>query len=301
MVNILELNIGHMAGKHSNIHSFNDEVEVIKLEGSALKRDIPKEASPGRIKCLVIILTLEGRASIETDDKSYELSPNTIIDITGMRTLRSFVFSEDYRGYNLMVTGRFYDDAFRDAKHFTQEAFLKQQIEPLEKITAANAILLEEILERIIGNMKRTEHIWQRSLIMNEVRSFYLEVGNLIMNSLTGANDESQLSENDLIFVKFTQLLQDNSYERKSVSFYADKLCLTPDHFARIIKEFSGRSVSSWINEALLKQAKLYLRDPEVSVQQVADLLNFSDQSAFGKFFKSQTSMSPGEYRQSMR
>jgi AraC-like DNA-binding protein len=46
-----------------------------------------------------------------------------------------------------------------------------------------------------------------------------------------------------------------------------------------------------------MTEAKILLRNPSLSIQQIADQLNFSDQSSFGKFFKKHHRMSPLEYR----
>jgi AraC-like DNA-binding protein len=43
------------------------------------------------------------------------------------------------------------------------------------------------------------------------------------------------------------------------------------------------------------------LRDPEMTIQQIAEELSFADQSSFGKFFKKQTGLSPLKYRQTLR
>lgn len=47
----------------------------------------------------------------------------------------------------------------------------------------------------------------------------------------------------------------------------------------------------------LVREAKICLRNPSLSVQQVAEMLGFSDQSAFGKFFKRECGMSPVQYK----
>ena len=47
----------------------------------------------------------------------------------------------------------------------------------------------------------------------------------------------------------------------------------------------------------LVTKASVFLRKPELSIQQVADQLGFSDASTFGKFFRRHTGKTPTEYR----
>jgi len=44
-------------------------------------------------------------------------------------------------------------------------------------------------------------------------------------------------------------------------------------------------------------EAKLLLETPRLTISQIAENLNFSDQSFFGKFFKKQVGLSPSSYR----
>lgn len=297
MARIQKVGIGLMELQGLDVYSFNNEVEIARLKGKKLNYNLPDVSIPGRVSAISMVLTLAGEANIEIDGKPYTLFPGTVMDLTGIQVFRNFLFSDDYEGYNFMVSTRFYDEIFHNEKHMTPEAAMKKSTDPLDRTTPEEMTLLVNILKRIIWNIGRSGHIWQRRMVMNEVRSFFMEAGNITVNHLTVAGQERNISDNDLVFFKFMRLLQDNCNERRPVKFYADRLCLTPDHFAKTIKAYTGRNATDWINETLLRQAKLYLGDPEMSVQQVADMINFSDQSAFGKFFKKQTGMSPGEYR----
>ncbi|MBQ2321378.1 MAG: helix-turn-helix domain-containing protein, partial [Bacteroidales bacterium] len=59
----------------------------------------------------------------------------------------------------------------------------------------------------------------------------------------------------------------------------------------------SKRSAAEWINEFAITEAKMLLRFSDMSVQQVAEKLNFSSQSAFGKYFKQYVGVSPKVFR----
>ena len=69
-------------------------------------------------------------------------------------------------------------------------------------------------------------------------------------------------------------------------------MCLTAT-----LKRFYGKPARSIIDDLLITEAKVALRNPELSVQDISDKLCFSDQSAFGKFFKRYCGMSPALFR----
>ena len=66
------------------------------------------------------------------------------------------------------------------------------------------------------------------------------------------------------------------------------------------ISPASGRMAGDWIQDRVILEAKLLLLDGNHNVQQVADALNFTSQSFFGKYFKNATGMSPKAYKESM-
>lgn len=99
------------------------------------------------------------------------------------------------------------------------------------------------------------------------------------------------------ILSQFKALLADHFIEERKVSFYADKMHLTPKYFSTVIKEVSGKTAGAWINEMLLLEAKVRLQNKAHSIAQIAYDLDFSDPSHFGKFFKKHTGISPLEYR----
>jgi len=85
----------------------------------------------------------------------------------------------------------------------------------------------------------------------------------------------------------------------RNVAFYADHLFLTPKHVSKVILEVSGKTPTQWIDEYVVLEAKSLLKYSNLTIQEIADYLNFSTQSVFGKYFKHKTGLSPREYKES--
>ena len=98
------------------------------------------------------------------------------------------------------------------------------------------------------------------------------------------------------IFRDFLTLLEQHFTQERSISFYADRMCLTPKYLSTIVKEVSGKHGMQWIDEYVALEAKALLREGSMSVKQVSDKLNFPSQSMFGRFFKKMTGYSPKQY-----
>lgn len=77
---------------------------------------------------------------------------------------------------------------------------------------------------------------------------------------------------------------------------------LSPKYFSTLIKQETGISAGEWIDRYVVIQAKTLLeQERDLTIQQVADQMGFSEQASFSRFFKRHTGMTPKEYRERVR
>jgi len=101
--------------------------------------------------------------------------------------------------------------------------------------------------------------------------------------------------------IRFFKILNTNFKNERSVQFYADQLCLTAGYLSKTLKEVTGKTASQLIDDTVIMEAKLLLKDSLRSVTEVAEDLKFSNASFFGKFFKKHTGFSPTEFRKNTK
>lgn len=128
----------------------------------------------------------------------------------------------------------------------------------------------------------------------------------IVLNEVASAQEKDDiqpsipLTRNQRLLFEFKKQLVSDFIRHRSVSYYAQKLFVTPRYLSTVIKEESGKTAGEWIDEMVLLEAKILLQNKELTIAQVADQLNFNDQSTFGKFFKNLTSHSPFDYRKGL-
>ena len=108
----------------------------------------------------------------------------------------------------------------------------------------------------------------------------------------TGHQDKAQQ-----VHSAFLRDVAANYKRQREINFYASQQCLSPKYFGQIILKATGRNAADIIREYVIVEAKVMLRSQRYTVQQVADELHFSSQSAFGKYFKNATGMSPKSFQ----
>lgn len=128
---------------------------------------------------------------------------------------------------------------------------------------------------------------------------FYL-MGAMWTDRLTAAkkNGGDEMSTRSKIVLEdFLLLVRDYHTKERSLSFYADKLYLTPKYLSKLIKSVSGKSAHEWIDSFVILEAKNLLKYSDMSIKSIVYDLNFPNQTTFYRFFKTKTGMTPSEYR----
>lgn len=107
------------------------------------------------------------------------------------------------------------------------------------------------------------------------------------------------MSHSEKILYDFLDLLHTHYSKQRRVSFYADELSLTPRHLSTVIRLVSGRSAARWIEEYVVLEAQILLRNSPMTIKEIAYKLGFNDQSLFSKYFSRVSGGSPESYRRS--
>ena len=129
--------------------------------------------------------------------------------------------------------------------------------------------------------------------MMLEVCDAYRQYGTVV--------GKSALLRHERLGDDLFRLLSRHCRTHRSVSFYAEKLNITPKYLSREIKRITGRTVQEWINRLTIMEMKKQLNIPGRTVMQISEDMDFSSPSAFVQFFKLHTGTTPLKYRKSAR
>lgn len=124
-------------------------------------------------------------------------------------------------------------------------------------------------------------------LLMKEFQNF----AKTMDNNINSAPPQIAITE------KFFCLLTNAFKYQHTVSFYADRLNITPDVLNKSVRRVCGQTTRQLINCFLLQEAKWLLSNYKLNITEISDELGFSSLAHFCKFFKNQTGFSPGNFR----
>lgn len=281
--------------------SFQDDLSIADLDGSSTAYEYENitYSAPMRLNALLMVLVLEGSAKICLDYIPYTIGVNSFVTIMPTHTIQLAYVSPDFKGRLVVASKSFLEGCNSPSqKGNTVSHYMQIRKNPCAIVEPDERVLLDNYIQFLRDKIKLRTHFFQKDVIQNVLVGFFLELGN-IFASKTDQLTNTTLSRKEELFEQFLQLLFEHCKEKHVVTFYAEKLFITPQYLSLILKELTGKSANKWIDDALIVEAKILLKAPQATVQQVADVLHFSDQSTFGKFFKKHMGISPMEYRKS--
>lgn len=264
---------------------------------------IPYPERDSRIAGLVFCLVTHGFACGELDTESFELREGNLMIFSRWNSLRfNYLGREDFHAELLFVSETFIHDINIDLNALNMHSLFDSKPKPvMDELAAKELQIIADVFALLRHNAELDgETIYTRNIARSALQCLvYLLLQAHATRSKT-SDASSSLQNRRVGYVhEFMQLLQLHHTRHRNITFYADKLHISPKYLSHIIKEATGKSATDWIGEFVVREAKNMLRFTNKNVQQVAYALNFSTQSSFGKFFKHITGMSPSEFQKS--
>lgn len=297
MEQVLNVGIEEIIISHPSWLSFNDEIVVIDFHENNHQVGMNDDVKL-RLKALSVMLILEGSITIVINGTNYFFDSKVFFDTTELHTFSHMQISPDCRGFHIILSPDLAKELMSNVRKLSISTFVSRSDYPISQLNDDESEILEQAAVRVIKSIKRNGHLFHRDLVKNELRNLFIELFHIIAQ-----RDKVQykrvLGNRNQIVGEFMILVDKYCTQEHSVGFYAEKLCIDSKYLSRILKSVNGKTANRWIDESIIKEAKIYLKEQKMPIQQIADILNFSDQSSFGKFFKKHCGISPLNYRSS--
>lgn len=140
--------------------------------------------------------------------------------------------------------------------------------------------------------------------------TFYLPVVHSLLQSFIGIaaagfsklyDTSTNLSRPAQLSQQFKKLLGQNVCSIKSPSAYASKLNVSESYLNEALKKTTGLSVSYWILNEVMLEARRLLYYSRLNVKEIAHKLGYDDPAYFSRLFKKAANTTPLAFRQRYR
>ena len=100
-----------------------------------------------------------------------------------------------------------------------------------------------------------------------------------------------------VIIHEASRYVEDHYQEEITVKIISAQLFITPNYFSQVFKAKKGMNFTEYLNDFRIEKSKKLLRNIELRVYEVAELVGYQNYKYFSKIFRMHTGFSPKEYR----
>lgn len=237
---------------------------------------------------------LDGYAEVEVNLVKHTIKKNEVIFIAKNHIVFNHKISDDFRSVFIAVTDDFKCELFNDLRKYPLHFLFKQKF-PSVVLEETEMKLLMEYYNLMLGVVKNVQNDYRKDIVKHLLSSLLI---NLHCYGNRDKEKAAPMSRKEEMVGSFFSLLFEHSKEARDVSFYADKLCVSPKYLSSLIKQIVGKPAKDCIDYCIILESKVLLNS-SYTIQEISQQLNFPNQSFFGKYFKKHTGISPLNYRRS--
>jgi AraC family transcriptional activator of pobA len=247
----------------------------------------------------LLIVVNKGWLDMTVDGLQYRANAWSQVDFTMEATKCQFNdCSEDLEAIVMTLSNEFIFSTFANHPPFRANYVDFKQTHMVTPIQPGFAKRLTGWMEELMDNLLDQSNVYREKIIIGQIKIIYMQMANYFE---TFVIPKAQLNEvknrQSIIFMELMKALHKYAATEHFVSFYANHLCISQQYLCRVCRNMTGHSAYEVVSRAVTAEIKIKLANQELSLQQVASQLNFSDQTVFNKFFKRETGMTPMQYR----
>ena len=244
------------------------------------------------------MLCLAGEGSFVFNEHCYHITRNDLVVIPIPTKVKNLAAHADLQVEWFAADYKFLQNLL-PSNNYSIGGSISLNQDPVIKLTEEQARLLLDDFHRLRDRME--DHHLQ----------FYHELmGSLCLTMMydifeAHAQREAINSHTDrtAYIVKQLMALLSTGISRteREVSYYAERLNVSPKYLSSTIKRVTGHSVTSYIDRHTIPILKSYLDDERLSLTQISELMNFTTLSYFSRYCTKHLGQSPSEYRLSLQ
>lgn len=240
---------------------------------------------------LVFFTSVKGKQQI--DFETFDLQNNQIYFMSPGQVHHWQFDTDEPEGYLINFSTSYFSNFLLKQDYLDKFSFFtgnpaKQVINLTNVVAAKLTTIFDEILSEGENNTLVNDDLVRLLLLQ-----IFVEV-NRCTTTNTAPNENHY---NHTILNNFKHLIEENYKTLRLPKQYAAQLYITPNHLNALCNDFLGMPAGKLIRDRVVLEAKRLLINVDLLVSEIADILNFEDQSYFVKFFKKHEGVTPDKFR----
>ena len=250
----------------------------------------------------LIIVCTGGMAQFDYDGQQIQLRKNDLYLYMAHSVVCNFMSSPDFNCRQIWFSqSELWNINMYGEVSLADLAYLKQH--PKVHLSDEDVALLDDYFGLLCRRMRDHKPLLYSEIVRSLVSTMMLEM--LCMMRRDKAQREQMAVQDDStpgfhrrrLADRFMRLVEQSDGRIRKVDDFANQLNVTPKYLSTLLKETMSRRPSEVIQLFTAKAIVRRLRFTDMTMQEIANDLNFPNASFFGKYVKEHLGMTPLEYR----
>lgn len=264
---------------------FNEE----ELQSEYEQSESPFETH--RDEYYIFALLTKGYVDFVCDMEDISLSKMTLMVLKPYQVHSTRKYDPKSEGYFITVNPFLIPN---DSNEIFQNLNASEQVLKISNVQHKEIIDTVVLLYQTFGQQLPNK----QQIINGLFISFVYRISNLFADS--EKKIKVKMNQSQLITSKFKRILTSDSM-LESASYFAKKLNITTSHLNDCVKETTGNSVTYWLQNKMIIEAKRQLYYTNNDVKEISFDLGFEDHTYFSRLFKKATGETPLSFRNKFR
>ena len=267
----------------------SDELVVMENFGSLPKGELSLDRHG------LIVICTEGIAQFDYDGQQIRLHKDDLFLYMAHSVVSNFMSSSDFNCRQIWFSrGELWNINKYGEVSLSDLPYLKRH--PIMHLTDDDVKLLDDYFQLLCRRMRDPSPVLYSNIVRSLVSTMMLEILSMMRrqepeNTVTTGVYRQRLAN------EFMRLVEQSDGRIRKVDDFANQLNITPKYLSTLLKETMNRRPSEMIHFYTLKAIEHRLRYTDMTMQEIANDLNFANASFFGKYFKEHAGMTPLDFR----
>jgi AraC-like DNA-binding protein len=267
----------------------SDELVVMENFGSLPKGELSLDGHG------LIVICTEGIAQFDYDGQQIRLHKDDLFLYMSHSVVTNFMSSLDFNCRQIWFSrGELWNINKYGEVSLSDLPYLKRH--PIMHLTDDDVKLLDDYFQLLCRRMRDSSPVLYSNIVRSLVSTMMLEILSMMRrqepeNTVTTDVHRRRLAN------EFMRLVEQSDGRIRKVDDFANQLNITPKYLSTLLKETMNRRPSEMIHFYTMKAIEHRLRYTDMTMQEIANDLNFANASFFGKYFKEHAGMTPLDFR----
>jgi AraC-like DNA-binding protein len=241
-----------------------------------------------------LVYFTKGNGQQTIDFEAFPVKPG-LIYFMAPGQVHSWAFEGDVDGYIINFSGSFFQSFLLKADYLDNFPFFSGVArESVIEIPVDQQAHLQSLFEQLLDELSAAK-AFSADIVKTLMLQMFVKVART-----NGVAGYAAPAYNHTLLRNFYKLIEKHYRELKLPKEYAELLFITPNHLNALCRSVMGKSAGDIIRDRILLEAKRLLVNRDMTVLEIANHLNFADNSYFTKFFKKQTGQTPEIFRKNL-